>query len=288
MAYVFELNDYLPPRRSDGVKWTSAHIFEAADASLYPAGGTDIQTIALADYPDTLNPPTFDFTVTQAALASGWYWVEFRDAAGGKAPTTPEGASGAAILLPPNASEVRQRSQWLTENFPSTDSRKEELLREAVLDTIPLINELTGRNLNQSTGDGGLDRLAMRAITLKTERILSNEGSADDRSGVLGGERSGIKSISAGPWSETYFGPGEAQGAKVLDLDPALHETLWALATQDKRDYWLWIWGIAPAAPYAGVASFDWQSRGGAVSTIPVRFGSRRHRPIDPDYYPFD
>jgi hypothetical protein len=275
MPYVFELKDFTPPGRTDGVKWVSAHVFEAAAVSSYPDGGTDIQTLALADYPDPANPPSFDVTVTQAQLASGWYWLVFHDAAGGLAPTTPEGGSGAAILLPPNASEVRRRSQYLTENFPpgttTAGERNEELLKEAVLDSIPLIQALTGRDLTASTGSGALDRLGMRAITLKTERILSNEGGGDDRGAILSGERQGLKSISAGPWSETYFGPGEAQNAKVLDLDPALHEVLWALATQEMKDYWLYIWGLAPAAPFSGVLSFDWGNRGGSIGQFDLQ-----------------
>src|SRR5688572_7124939 len=104
MPYVFEMNDYRPPARTGGIKWTSVHVFEAASLADYPLGGVDIQTIAIPDYPDAAAPPLMDFEVTQAALISGWYWLEFRDAAGGRAPTTPEGASGAGILIPPNSS----------------------------------------------------------------------------------------------------------------------------------------------------------------------------------------
>ncbi|MCA1571152.1 MAG: hypothetical protein LC798_12715 [Chloroflexi bacterium] len=69
--------------------------------------------------------------------------------------------------------------------------------------------------------------------------------------------------------SEAYFGPGDAKTAKVLDPDPALHEALWALATDECRERWRYEWGMEPE-PASAVQTFDWRGTG---------YGEPRPRP---------
>lgn len=270
MPFVRSFNGYRPPARNDGIKWTSLRILESASADgpfEHPAQTIDTQ--AIADYPNSANPPTMNFTTDDAVLESGWYVVEFLDPNGGVARTTPEASSGAGILLPPSPSEVRSRSHLLRLLLPPdpVDADVEETLRQAVYDAVALVEQLTCRSLQAPLGREGvkdLDRLAMRAVVLKTEKMVMQEGTAVSRKKILGNQL--LKSISAGPWSETYFGPEEASKAKVLDTDPALHEVLWALATEECRDQWLFLWGMAAQPPFGAVKAFDWQGRGHSIS----------------------
>lgn len=259
MAFVRNFVGYRPSPRADGVKWTTVKVRERAT----PTGFTDadqIFTQAIPNYPDATAPPTLSVTITNAVLEVGWYQLVFADASGGIELTTPEAASGAGVFLPPQPSDVRARSPYLRQALPDTpvNADREAVLREAVLDATSLVESLTCRDLSASLGDPQLDRLAFRAVQLKTERIVSLEGTAKARTGTLGNTT--LKSISAGPWSETYFGPDEAGKAQVLDFDPALHEVLWALATPQCRERWLYLWGKVQAVPFAGVQAFDYAS----------------------------
>lgn len=260
MTFVRTFIGYQPSPRADNVKWTTVKIRERATAT----GFTDadqIDTQAIPNYADPLAPPVLSVTTNDAVLEAGWYQLVFADATGGIELTTPEAASGSGVFLPPAPADVRGRSPYLKQRLPSTpvNADTEQTLREAVLDATAIVESLTGRDLSAPLGteDGvDLDRLALRAVTLKTERIVAGEGSFKERKGAISGTR--LKSFSAGPYSESYFGPGDAASAGALDLDPVLAEVLWALATEAKRQEWLYLWGKAPAAPFAAVQQFDY------------------------------
>jgi hypothetical protein len=260
VAYVRTFEGYRPAPRSDGVKWTTLAIYEAASSE--GPWTVPIDTQPIANYADAANPPDLSFTTDDAQLEAGWYRVQFRDAGAGVSWTTPEAFGTTAVLLPPAAGQIRGRSPYLRATFPtSAPAETQEDLRQAVLDATSLVESLTCRSLQTSLGDAQLDRLAFRAVQLKTERIMQAEGTARARAGALGNTR--LKSISAGPWSETYFGPEEAGKAKVLDLDPTLNEVLWALATPECRANWTALWGGA-AVPAVAVAAFRYGApRGG-------------------------
>lgn len=255
MAYVRTFSGYRPPGRADGAKWTQVRIEEGAG----PTGLVQIDQQAIPDYPDAANPPLMNFTTDAAQLDPAWYRLVFVDASGAIAPTTPEAAGTSGVFLPPSAEEVRHRSALLQSLLPTGVGTNDETLREAVLDAKALVESLTCRTLDGSLGDVRLDRLAMRAVTLKTERIAMGEATARARKGSLGNLL--LKSMTAGPYSETYFGPDQAATLKVLDPDPSTHEVLWALATPECREAWLVLWGTASPAPWAGTQSFDYGAR---------------------------
>lgn len=165
----------------------------------------------------------------------------------------------------PTPDEVRPRSELLTLRLPDDAGGPNDLKLGALLtDDAPVVSELTGRRIGPEDQPGEevpdyLRPVAMRAMALRAERMLVG-GASKARIGALGALR--LRSFSAGPYSESYFGPGEAAQAKALDLDPAVHELLWALATEEKRQEWLVLWGIAAQPPAAAIQSFNWLGRG--------------------------
>lgn len=257
MAFVVTLVGFRPPPRQDGVKWTEARIEESPAAT---GPWTVIDTQAIADYADATDPPTLSFTTDDAALEAGWYRIVFLDTPGnGQAPTAPVAGSGAGVLLPPSPETVRSRSALLQARFPAdpVDAEVESSLRELVADTTQLVEALTCRTLDTTLPDG-LERIAIRAVVLKAESMVTLAGA---RESTL--KRAGLREQHAGPWGESYFGPEEASKAKVLDPDPPTHEALWALATEACREAWLALWG--GKNPPAGVLmTFDYtrQRRG--------------------------
>lgn len=253
---------YRPLKRPDGVHWATVKIRERATST----GFSDVDLIdtqPVTAYADAANPPLMSFGTGLAQLDPAWYQLVFVDTNGAEGPTTPEAAGNAGVFLPPSAAEVRQRSAFLQSLLPTGVGSNDETLREEVLDAKALVESLTCRNLDVSLGDPRLDRLALRAVTLKTEAIANGEALAKARKARLGTQL--LKSFSAGPYSETYFGPDQAAALKRLDPDPATHEVLWALATQECRDAWLVLWGISVAPPFAGVQAFDYGHRGGQI-----------------------
>lgn len=255
MPFVRTFSGYRPPGRADGAKWVSVRIEEGAT----PDTLVQIDQQPVADYPDATNPPLMTFTTNDAVLDPAWYRLVFVDATGAIAPTSPEAAGTSGVFLPPSAGEVRQRSALLQSLLPSGVGTNDEKLREAVLDAKALVESLTCRNLDASLGDARLDRLAMRAVILKTERIAQGEATAQAARRRVSSLQ--LKSMTAGPYSETYFGPDQAASLKVLDPDPPTHEALWALATPECRDAWLVLWGQAVAPPWSGTQAFDYGAR---------------------------
>lgn len=164
-------------------------------------------------------------------------------------------------MLTPSPDDVRARSELLRLRFPDGDEDKEAELAALLADDAPVVSSLTGRIIGPEGTPGEevpayLQPVAMRAMALRAER-MSVTGAARSRTGAIG--KLTLRSFSAGPYSEAYFGPGEAQGAKALDLDPVVHELLWALATEEKRQEWLRLWGMASYEPAMAVQSVAWQ-----------------------------
>lgn len=265
MPFVVSLAGYRPAPRGDTLKWTTIRVEES---SHYSGPWTLIDTFPIADYPDPTNPPTIGLlTTAKATLSSGWYRLTFVDAIGGVSIAAPEAGSGSGVLLPPSANEIRARSPYLRQAFPDQplNADVEDRLREAVLDATSIVESLTCRTLSSDLGESKLNRLAFRAVMLKTEGILAVSTAAARKAAVEGGTR--LRSFSAGPYSETYFGPEEAGKAGVLDLDPSLHEVLWALATEECKAEWLAKWGGEPE-PFNAVRAFNWTERNGRFSRM--------------------
>lgn len=159
------------------------------------------------------------------------------------------------MAMPPTVEDVRLRSPFLAQRFPADDDAATARLEVVVADTIAVVEALTCRTLDASLPER-LWTIAVRAVALKAQRIAA-EGDPDAVASSQ--ENDGLRSISAGPWSESYFGPGEAAAAKVLDRDAATHEALWALATEECRDDWRRAWGqTVPHRPAAVTAQPGW------------------------------
>lgn len=268
--YSVTLEGYVPPRRFPPAPgtWLGALIEEAAS---YEDGVARLGTL-LADV--VLNPVDVDpkapmersFTVNNAQLVSGWYVVVFYDAAGAEAPAEPVAASQPGVL-PPDTNEVRDRSRLLRARYPAGGENEADF-RADLRAAVAMVESITCRKLD-ATMPAELVELAFRAATLKTEQITVT-GSAEDAEAAAGGRR--LRSISAGPWSESYFAPGDLQvknGRPILDPNPMLDETLWALMTEDCREQWIAFLGGA-VAPAGAVTAFDYRrGRMGRGSVLP-------------------
>lgn len=163
----------------------------------------------------------------------------------------------------PTPDDVRKRSELLRDQLPGTTDPADDPLKLLLDDDAPVISSLTGRKIGPADTPGEevpewLRPLAVRVFAMRAERH-SLKGSAEERETTIGDAN--VRSESYGPVSFSYFGPGEASSANVLDPDPAIHELLWALCTDAMRDYWLRLWGKIAPAPFARVVSFDWGAR---------------------------
>jgi hypothetical protein len=84
---VVTFEDYVPPPRYDGIKWTQARIQEAPAST---GAWTQLEVKTIPDYPDPTTPPTLNFTTELATLEEGWYRIVFVDATSDTAqPTNP-------------------------------------------------------------------------------------------------------------------------------------------------------------------------------------------------------
>lgn len=161
----------------------------------------------------------------------------------------------------PTAQEVKARSSVLAASYPTADDEK---ALDALLEvTAPLVGSLTGRIIAGTEGEEVPDALipiAVTAIAMKTAAMFPNGASVEAAEEAATNSR--LRSISAGSWSESYFGPGEAAQAKQLDLDPTLASLLWALATEEKKAEWLELWE-GKEKGFSVVEAFDYGQRPG-------------------------
>lgn len=159
----------------------------------------------------------------------------------------------------PTPEEVRSRSALVEQRFPDTTDGDAALAAQLEV-LAPIISDLTGRKIGPE-GTPGVEvpgylvPVAERAFALKLERTPTT---AKERRRVL--QSLSLRSFSAGPYSETYFGPDAAAAIKRLDPDEETHEVLWTLATEEKRQEWLFLWN-GQLAPGVAVQSFAWSAR---------------------------
>lgn len=164
-------------------------------------------------------------------------------------------------MVTPTPDQVRSYSALLAERFPDTGPGDDAL--GLVLEQVaPIVSSLTCRSIGPDGTPGDdvpawLFPVARRAVALKAEAFPAT---AKARSRKVA--NSNLRSISAGPWSESYFGPEEAAKARMLDPDPATHEALWALATEECREKWMALW-TGEFAPGAAVMEIDWMRGSG-------------------------
>lgn len=167
-------------------------------------------------------------------------------------------------MLTPTAEEVRERSPLLRAKY--TDAEDPDLLA-AVEDSAVLVGSATGRRIEPlAEGEevpNGLVGIAVRAVAKWAERVDAaaaavNAGPAS--TGKL------LRSITAGPWSESYFAPGELamkNGVVAITGDATLDALLWALMTEERRDEWIAM-ATGVQTPGAAIATFDYRRMGGS------------------------
>lgn len=257
MTFVVSFRAFSPAPRFDGIPFEGVRYEEAVNYSAGPWAGLETQLLVPIDA-DPSEPLLRNLTTTQALLEAGWYRLAWIDAAGHEEVSDPVGRSGAGLMLPPAEDDIRERSFLLQQLYPEDPptAAVEWRLREVVRDAVAIIESLTGRRLDPTLPEG-LVRIAVRAVTLKTERMGLATASAKVRRKAISGTR--LRSFTAGPYSESYFGPEEASRAKMLDPDPDLNELLWALTTEAKREEWMILWGLKSYAPAFAVQSFDYR-----------------------------
>lgn len=153
----------------------------------------------------------------------------------------------------PTAAEVRAWAPpqflWLTYGYPAPEGPDPDLLEKRVEWAAAQLRLETGRLL-ESIVDPDEVAIAEQAIVLLTMQ------------GAMGGSTAALaiagapwlKSFTAGSYSETRFSPSELTGtAKDVmgKINPwlPLARLLWLLATPEKREEWLELYGgvVAPA-----------------------------------------
>jgi hypothetical protein len=177
----------------------------------------------------------------------------------------------------PTPDELRAQSDLLEAKWPDDNGGPHDAKIAARAQGAEVsIGMLTGRLLGPLTSTppelpfdlvavpAELGPLATRAVALWLEQDLT-AGTVENVEATAGGKR--LRSISAGPWSESYFAPGEfnrrgATGRPLMSDDPRLDEALWALATEDARAQFV-AYATGVQAPGAGVVEFDYRKMGG-------------------------
>lgn len=241
------------------------------------AAAADIDTVAIspADADPTV-PAMRNMSSSARTLDIGWYQVVFYDAAGHH--SEPFGLvrdSSVDSPLPPTPDQVREASPLLRQRYPEpqTDPFQTSDLRNAVYQATALVQANVWRLIDPTLGcsapedytcevvTDALVPIAVRAVTIMTERLVVTEDPAYATQFALGRH---LRGFSAGPYSESYFAPGEfarrgaQQGRPPMDSDDALDALLWALATEDARDYFVFrATGVSP--PIGSATAFDYR-----------------------------
>jgi hypothetical protein len=244
-----------PSQRFDEIPFATALVHESPGPE-GPWTLIDSQALSPLDA-DPVAPTIRTVTTVAATLATGWYRLVFRDAAGHvDQPSDPVRASTGDEPLPPSPTSLRRDSPLLRQNYPvpAVDPAVDGDLRRYVYAAVEIVQALTWRIVDSTLGcpappeyacelvPPALVGVAVRAVQLLTERmsVTGQPGfAAQFASGRL------LRGFSAGPYSESYFAPGEfarrgaQQGRPPMDVSEELDAALWALATEDARDYFV-------------------------------------------------
>lgn len=294
MARVVSLIDLVPPARYDSVAWTGAQIEEAI-APDQPWTLIDTLVLSSPDADPTAPAPR-SLTTTHAALSTGWYRAVFTDPSSGLSEPSFPVRSSIDSPIPPSPEDVRNASPLLRQNYPipAVDPYASSDLRANVYQATALVQAITWRIIDPTLGcpapDGYVCELtpaelvpvAINVITRMTERIAVTTA-ADFAEQLATGRL--LRGFTAGPYSENYFAPGEfsrkgTTGRPAVDSDSNIDAALWALMTEDARDYFMFrAGGISP--PVGVASSFDYrrQSLGYAAGEMGLPGGFARGGP---------
>jgi len=274
MPFVASFPNTKPSSRFDGHPWTHVRIEEGLTAEP-PFEPVETQALPAETTGTPEEPEARNLTTAAAPLEAGWFRLIFIDAAGAEdvaqfVQWPPPSLSSNPV---PTLDEMRARSKLLTARYPSPAG--DAALQALLFDALPLLSNLTGRNIG-ITGEGSerelleellnepltegwswepwslaagggeefLNRLvavpgrlitvAKRAVTLKCERLAIG---GHVRARIEAHNTGLLKSMSAGPYSESRMTVGEVRQKMMLDPDPQLDECLRLLLTEDA-------WGV--------------------------------------------
>jgi hypothetical protein len=235
---VVVFHDYraIPRFPPDNLLWETAEL-QGAPTRDGPWTTRDTQPIAA--YPNPAEPPLLSFSSGDFLEEDAWVRIHWIDSANNSSDSDPSLRSGGGTL-PLTVGEARARSEFIRTEYPAApyDAQKEEDLANALAAAQGLLASLTCRTFDASMPPELLD-MALFAAVAKTEQALAG-GTMKSRRSQFG--RRALKSMSAGPYSESYFGPDDASKLRRLDLDPDMHDLLWAIATEECREKWLATW----------------------------------------------
>lgn len=131
----------------------------------------------------------------------------------------------------PTAEALRTQSRLLQTLYPSPPGATDELTRL----TAEAVSLVLGRACMNFPSEvpSGKEAVATRAFRLKTEELAIGADPARLQKAIIAAGSGGLRSISAGSWSESYFGPADLLKAGQLSANPALHEALRALMSDE-------------------------------------------------------
>lgn len=185
----------------------------------------------------------------------------------------------------PTPDTLRLASDLIERRFPQggpNDAKLKLRAESAAAQVATLTFRLIGP-VTEATVEGyvfeevppSLEPLAVRAIALMVEREIVT-GDPEFAEQLATGRR--LRGFSAGPYSESYFAPGEfarrgaAQGRPPMDADDQLDAALWALATEEAREYFI-AQATGVQVPGSAVTAFDYSKQ--AVGDRPGGIGRR-------------
>ena len=152
-------------------------------------------------------------------------------------------------MIAPTVAEVKA---WSKVDFASLDFSDDDLTVE-VARACDYVADVTGVPLAQVAS--GLVTTAQEAIQLRVEQTVFHrqEDHVDTAADSL------IANFSAGPYSEAKRDPGQDRKAGLVNPWPRLHDLLWRLMTEDKRDEWTEWLGGSPR-PSFEVTEVQWDA----------------------------
>lgn len=151
MTFVASFKNVTPSPRYDDEPWTQVRIEEAL-ATEGPWTPVEVQALTELDT-DPEEPQARNITTTEATLEAGFFRLTFLDAGGAAdAPQILEWPPAALSSNPvPTLDELRMRSKLLAKRYPAPSGNP--LLQQLLFDALPLLSNLTGRNIGM-TGEG--------------------------------------------------------------------------------------------------------------------------------------